>query len=112
MRLFLLVSSAMLLASPVDLPAMASPLDATSPVPPLTYRSPFSEYRAFDEVEPKSWRQVNDTVREVGGHAGTLSNASRGGRGAGHPGASHGSSSPAQPKPSPAPKQPERALKP
>jgi hypothetical protein len=38
------------------------------------YRSPFAGYRPFDPNEPaKDWREANEEVRAVGGHAGAIS---------------------------------------
>ena len=53
--------------------ATSSPLDATAAVPSLTYASPFDGYRVFQEVESRTWREVNDIVRQAGGHAGSMS---------------------------------------
>jgi hypothetical protein len=49
--------------------------DARAPaakVPPLTYRSAFDEYRPYREQELASWREVNEEVARVGGHAGVV----------------------------------------
>ena len=44
-----------------------SPLDAGATAPALTYESAFEGYRAMHDVEPKPWREVNETVRTTGG---------------------------------------------
>jgi hypothetical protein len=74
MRYIVLASAAWLPIASLAAPS-PSPLDPTAPVPPLTYVSSIAGYRAFGEVEVKTWPQVNETVRSVGGHAGTLSTA-------------------------------------
>lgn len=50
----------------------ADPADATVAVPQPEYRSAFSSYRKAGFDEKRDWREVNDTVREAGGHAGAL----------------------------------------
>jgi hypothetical protein len=47
------------------------PADPDADVPVLQYRSVFAEPAARSDRRI-DWRQANDTVREVGGHAGTL----------------------------------------
>ncbi len=44
---------------------------APESVPP-SYQSPFSTYRAYRDEPPGVWREVNDEVARVGGHAGVL----------------------------------------
>jgi hypothetical protein len=56
----------------------ASPLDSTAPTPPLTYASVFADYRTLADVEPKPWAELNDTVRSVGGHSGSLASKTGG----------------------------------
>jgi len=63
---------ALLFAADVAAQSPASPLDPAAPTPPLKYESAFRGYRAFEEAEVKSWRELNNTVRSVGGHAGSL----------------------------------------
>ena len=41
-------------------------------VPPVTYRSAFEEYRPYREQKPAPWREVNEEVARVGGHAGVM----------------------------------------
>lgn len=36
------------------------------------YQSPFDDYRAWQDEPPEPWREVNDRVGRVGGHAGAL----------------------------------------
>ena len=53
--------------------------------PPLTYRSAYEGYRPYAEESLAPWREVNDNVERVGGHAGVARDrrlATRG-RGAG-----------------------------
>lgn len=42
---------------------------STSPVetPTPSYRSVFSQYKAFDEQDVATWRKTNETVEKVGG---------------------------------------------
>jgi len=48
------------------------PSDAAAPVPPLQYQSVFSSYRQPQAERKLDWKQANDTVRDVGGHAGAM----------------------------------------
>lgn len=59
-------SSMALASSPVPSPAV-DPLDARSPVPRLSLRSSLSDYRLHKDAAVGPWRQLNDTVRDVGG---------------------------------------------
>lgn len=36
------------------------------------YQSPFDDYRAWQDEPAEPWREVNDRVGRVGGHAGAL----------------------------------------
>lgn len=45
----------------------SDPLEARALVPALTVRSSLSGYRPFKDAEVGPWRQLNDTVRDVGG---------------------------------------------
>jgi len=50
---------------------LAAAMAATAP--PGDYRSAFTGYRAFQPEETlRDWRQVNDEVKEAGGHLGIL----------------------------------------
>jgi hypothetical protein len=42
------------------------------PAATATYRSVFDSYRRFSDEPVAPWRQVNDEVARVGGHAGAL----------------------------------------
>lgn len=48
------------------------PAKPDTPVPAATYRSVFEDYRPYREQDVASWREVNDQVARVGGHAGVL----------------------------------------
>ena len=50
----------------------ADPADPTVSVPQPEYRSAFSGYRKAGFDEKRDWREANDTVRDLGGHAGAL----------------------------------------
>lgn len=45
----------------------SDPLEAQARLPALTVRSSLSDYRPYREAEVGHWRQLNDTVRNVGG---------------------------------------------
>ena len=53
-------------------PGRADPRDPQAKAPAVIYRSAFQDYRSFREQEPVAWREVNDEVARVGGHAGVL----------------------------------------
>jgi hypothetical protein len=48
------------------------PADPNAAVPPHRYISDFAAYRRPQFEQTLDWRQANDTVRDVGGHAGAL----------------------------------------
>jgi hypothetical protein len=48
------------------------PTDATAAVPPARYDSAFDGYVAFQDREPGAWRERNEEMGRVGGHAGHL----------------------------------------
>jgi hypothetical protein len=48
------------------------PAKPETSVPPVTYRSAFEDYRPYRAQEIAPWREVNDEVARVGGHAGVL----------------------------------------
>jgi len=50
------------------------PSDAAVPVPLPQYQSAFSGYRPPQADRKLDWKQVNDTVRDTGGHAGAMQN--------------------------------------
>ena len=45
---------------------------ATGSMEPARYESAFEGYRAWRDEPMESWREVNDRVGRVGGHAGVL----------------------------------------
>lgn len=51
------------------------PADPEAVVPPHRYISDFASYRQPQFEQKLDWRQANDTVRDVGGHAGALKGA-------------------------------------
>jgi hypothetical protein len=57
-------------AAHAQLRASAAPADPSARVPRLTYESAFRDFRRYDEVEVRSWRQSNDEVRGVPGPSG------------------------------------------
>jgi len=55
-----------------------NPADPAAPVPALQYESAFKGYRGFRDTPLAPWRDVNDEVARVGGHAGILRSQSGG----------------------------------
>jgi hypothetical protein len=51
------------------------PADPEAVVPPHRYVSDFASYRQPKFEQKLDWLQANDTVRDVGGHAGALKDA-------------------------------------
>ena len=72
--------------------ARPSPVDPTAPVAQAKYDSPFTGYTPYREQELAPWREVNEEVARVGGHAGVFG-------GAGH--AAHGAAKSGPMKPAP-----------
>lgn len=52
--------------------AQSAPQRERAAAPALTYQSAFEGYRPYVEEPLASWREVNETVERVGGHAGVL----------------------------------------
>lgn len=52
--------------------AQSAPQRERAAAPALTYQSAFEGYRPYVEEPLAPWREVNDTVERVGGHAGVL----------------------------------------
>lgn len=64
---------ALLLGSAVQAEAQQpNPADSSAAVPVTEYQSAFTGYRKPEFEQKLDWRQANDTVRDVGGHAGAL----------------------------------------
>jgi hypothetical protein len=80
---FYCAASLMPLTAGAQRPAAADPAAAAATP---KYESAFPAYRPYEEQTPRSWRELNDDVAKVGGHAGIFG-------GAGHAG--HGSPKPA-----------------
>lgn len=59
------VAVAALIGLPPMAAAQADPADPAAPAPVLEYRSAFSDYKPWQEIEPADWRAVNDTVRDA-----------------------------------------------
>ena len=94
-----------LVAAPVSTAALAQ---STTPDPlsagqttPLNYRSAFEGYRSFRADETPPWRAVNDAVRSVGGHTGSMRDG-----GNAHQAAPQASSAPEAPAPKAVPSTP------
>jgi hypothetical protein len=58
--------------------AKPHPADPAASVPAVKYESAFSGYRGFREEPLAPWRDVNDEVARVGGHAGVFGGAGHG----------------------------------
>ena len=67
-----LTAAAMLLAAIVHAQTPSARDSAGAPSAASPYRSAFESYRPFQEEPVASWREVNETVERVGGHAGVL----------------------------------------
>lgn len=52
--------------------AIAAAQGGSAPAPMIEYRSAFEGYRGWSTQPPRDWRQVNDEVERLGGHAGHL----------------------------------------
>lgn len=67
------VAAAALAGLPLVAAGRADPADPAASAPALAYRSAFSDYKPWQEIQPADWRVVNDTVRDAkpGGAAGT-----------------------------------------
>lgn len=50
--------------------ARPDPTDPKASVPGVQYRSAFSEYQSYREPEIEKWREVNDQMKDLGGHKG------------------------------------------
>lgn len=58
-------------------PPAQPPADRAVAPPPLTYQSAYEGYRPYADEPLAPWREVNDTVERVGGHAGVLREQAR-----------------------------------
>jgi len=64
-------------AAAAQQPARPDPADAKAAVPALRYDSAFKAYRPYAEPEIARWRDVNDEMTRLGGHAGHMPQAAR-----------------------------------
>lgn len=55
--------------------ARRDPVDAQARAPAVQYRSAFADYQTYREPEIEKWREVNDQVRDLGGHKGQAAKA-------------------------------------
>jgi len=55
------------------------PDDPAAPAPPVANSSAFDGYRGYRDESVASWREVNDSAREAGGHVGILRAEQQGG---------------------------------
>lgn len=71
--------SSMCLINPMcladDRPRAPDPGDPTAAVPPITYQSSFDGFTGYGAVKAIPWRSANDTVRSLGGHMGSIEEA-------------------------------------
>ncbi|MCX7960330.1 MAG: hypothetical protein N2653_01985 [Burkholderiales bacterium] len=72
--------------------ARPHPADPAAGTKPPVHRSAFEDYRPYSEPELARWREANDEVRRLGGHAGHVSGSppGRGAAPAGKPAAQEG----------------------
>lgn len=68
----------------------ADPADPNAAVPPHRYVSELAAYRKPQFEQKLDWRQANDTVREVGGHAGSLNDMPEAAASPSRPAMNHG----------------------
>ncbi len=54
------------------------PTDAKLKSPTVEYVSPFAGYQRYQDEKPSSWRELNDHVRGLGGHAGHIKDSAPG----------------------------------
>lgn len=69
-RALCLVAAAAGLSTATATAAAATPPDPADPaaaVPAVAYRPTLAGYRAWAPPEPRSWREINDTVARIGG---------------------------------------------
>jgi len=57
------------------------PTDAKLQSPAVEYASPYSGYRRYQDEKPASWRELNDQVLGLGGHAGQIKDGNEGASG-------------------------------
>lgn len=71
-QLALAIVAGAIFAAGADAQTRPEPADPGAPAPPPGHASAFDGYRAYRDEPVASWREVNDAVREAGGHAGVL----------------------------------------
>ncbi len=54
------------------------PTDAKLKSPTVEYVSPFASYQRYQDEKPASWRELNDHVLGLGGHAGHIKDGATG----------------------------------
>jgi len=64
--------SVLIAASLAAASASAPAPSGIAAAPAVSYRSAFDDYRTWDAQSPRDWREVNDEVERLGGHAGHL----------------------------------------
>jgi len=69
------VAAAVAAAASARAAGVPEPTAPAAAVPPAQYESAFSEYRSYRDEKPAAWRDVNDAVARIGGHAGALRGA-------------------------------------
>ncbi len=65
----------------------SDPSDAKLKSPTVEYVSPFSSYRRYQDEKPAPWRELNDQVLGLGGHAGHIQDGKDGAPGVAKPAA-------------------------
>jgi hypothetical protein len=67
---FVALAAAVASAAYAQSSARPDPNDPKAQVPGVQYRSAFSEYQSYRDPEIEKWREVNDQVKDLGGHKG------------------------------------------
>lgn len=57
--------------------APRDPANPATPVPKPVYESAFAGYRPWSEPDTGRWREANEEVRRLGGHAGHVKPAAK-----------------------------------
>lgn len=94
------IRTVVLVACWAVVPAWAQPTSAPAAAP-ARYQSPFSDYRAWREPDPKDWRTANREVGALGGHMGHVRGQPQDKPAAAAPAATPARPSPLAPNPEP-----------
>ena len=70
--IFLALAGIAASAADAQTSAPRDPLDSRTHVPAVQYRSAFEGYQPYRDPAIAKWRDANDEVGDIGGHAGHL----------------------------------------